>query len=151
MEGPTRVRYSAASGREMQDGARTSRRVIVVGASDAVTQAEVLVPSADDASGAATVVPIVIMVGMLTVSVFVPPILLLNIPILIARAALTHTRREWSERVRFDRITCPECAAESQPGTVRGTLPVDVACGACGAALSVRPRPRVNLVTPPEG
>jgi ribosomal protein S27E len=133
----------------MQDGAWTTRRVIVVGVSDATTEAQVRVPDAEDGSSAATVVPIVIMVGMLTLSVFVPPILLLNIPILIARAALTHTRKEWSERVRFTAITCPDCAAESTPADVRGTLPVAVACPGCGVTLSVRPRPRVNLVVPP--
>jgi ribosomal protein S27E len=133
----------------MPDGAWTTRRVIVVGAAETPTESHVLVPDADDGSSAATVVPIVIMVGMLTLSVFVPPILLLNIPILIARAALTHTRKEWRERVRFTAITCPDCAAESKPADTRGALPVDVACPACGAALSVRPRPRVNLVVPP--
>lgn len=133
----------------MAQGEWTARRVIVVAPSGTTVEAHVLVPSADDGSTAATVVPIAVMVVMLTISVFVPPVLLLNIPILIARAALTHTRREWQERVRFTALPCPACDAETRPADAQGTLPVTVPCTACGAALTVQPRPRVNLVQAP--
>lgn len=133
----------------MGRGEWTARRVIVVAPSGATVEAEVLVPAADGGSTAATVVPIAVMVVMLTISVFVPPVLLLNIPILIARAALTHARQEWRERVRFATLLCPACQAEIQPADTAGTLPVAVACTACEVRLSVKARPRVNLVQPP--
>lgn len=132
----------------MQVGTWTSRKIVVAGPSARQTESEARVLTPDDVSGLSTAVSIALLVVILTVSVFVPPILLINIPLLILRAALLQNKRDRRHRVAVDAFACPECGVANPPAEHKGELPLDTPCTGCGAVLSVRQRPRVNLVDP---
>lgn len=127
-----------------------SHPAVVVGPSGATTEALVSLPVPPDPS-LATVVTLVLALVMLVFGTFVPPLLLLNIPILLVRTAFTRASLARYELVRLDLAPCPACAEALPQTRIPGTLPVELSCAACGAALVVQRRPRRNLVAPAPG
>ena len=124
------------------------KRVLVVSDTGAQTDAEAEVPIMESPSVSVSVLVAVVIAGtLLVIGLFVPPVLLLNIPILLLRAWLGRASTERMQAVRMRAFTCPACANANGPVEQRGELPIRVSCSACSAALSVRSPPRRNLAT----
>jgi hypothetical protein len=126
----------------------TSRKVVVVGPSGREAPAEARLRTPEE-SGLGTVVSIALMACLVAISFFFPPVLLLNIPILVFRAAVSQALAEREHRVTVGAFACPDCVAPNMPEERRGTLPLELTCPGCDAPLVVRPPPRRNLVVEP--
>lgn len=71
------------------------------------------------------------------VSVFIPPLLCFNIPILIAFAAIQEVWVASHRGVVVKSLRCPECATTQSPLARAPELPIRLRCAACGVALLV--------------
>lgn len=97
-------------------------------------------------NGLGVMLPTTIGLGLLIFGVIFPPCLLLNLPILFFRSALSEAFRASYDKLRLATFDCPECGAPNPPIELSGALPLDTPCAACRATLSVRRGPRRNLV-----
>ncbi len=132
----------------------TTRRVVIrqvvsqgvfnEGSSQVPAVAEVGEP----ASGTAfwSTASIIIVAVILGLSIFFPPVLLLNLPILLLRAALVHIGGSRRQQVSLPEFACPVCGKAQSGRAYPGTLPLDIACTDCQAPLSVTQAPRRNLL-----
>ncbi len=87
-----------------------------------------------------------ILVITLALSLFVPPILLLNLPVLVLRSALSWWWGSRPPTVWLRPFACPACEAANPGADHPGELPIRVTCVACAAPLDVARAPRKNLV-----
>ncbi len=126
-------------------------RVVIRGRSGKESPAEAGACEPDGASDPGLIVPSVIMVILLISGFVFPPLLLLNIPILLLRAAWSYSVRAGYDRLRIGVFDCPDCGASNPPTELAGALPLDAKCVGCGCALEVRQAPRRNLVDEPPG
>ena len=122
------------------------RACVVVGPAGTSAPVGVTVPDTTHVGGASNAVTLGLVVLLGSVSLFVPPVLFLNIPILLLRAFLGRADLSRYERVATDAFPCPECGAEVPAEETAGELPVARNCPGCRAVLEVMPKPRVNLV-----
>ena len=126
-----------------------TRRVVIRGPTGAEIPGEARIPDRSD-DGPSFVVPAVILVITLALSLFVPPILLLNLPVLVLRAALTWWWGAKPATIWLRPFACPACDAPNPAADHPGELPITVACAECAASLVVERAPRRNLVAPTE-
>lgn len=123
----------------------TSRRVVIRGPAGAQVAGEARIPDRPEV-GPSAVVPAVILVVTMAISLFVPPVLLLNIPVLLLRAALGWWWGSARPALWLRPFACPACGAPNPGADHAGELPIGVACAGCAAALVVERAPRRNLV-----
>ena len=121
----------------------TSMKLQAVGPSGHPTPLGGRVHEPDGSVSPKTSISLVITICLIGLGLFMPPFLLLGIPLLILRTAVAAIWMATDEKVVLDAFECPECHAENASGERRGALPLDLKCARCGAALSIGQVPRI--------
>ena len=98
-------------------------------------EAQVFIPP--DTQSLWSIIGLAIALALIGIGVIVPPLLSLNIPLLILRAFIMKYFELKNQRVKLKKFECPGCGAPNSEAEHNESLPFDTQCRHCGVPLFV--------------
>lgn len=120
----------------MRDKTRIAKQVAIKAETGESVSAKAHVPPPYKESDFANTTGVVIVVVLVSIGIFIPPILLLNIPILIFRSFLKQLA-SLRKRIKFEPYACPKCGETNQASEAPGPFPLQFPCAHCRTFLTV--------------
>lgn len=112
-------------------------RDVVLQANDRPTVVRAQVPLPYQEGKFAQYVGVVIVTVLVAISLFFPPALLLNIPILVFRSFMKQLIGLKQKRVRLSEFSCPKCMALNSSAEHNGRFPLYINCTHCTQQIRV--------------
>lgn len=110
---------------------------VVLQANQRPTMVRAQVPLPYQEGEFAKYVGVVIVTVLVAISLFFPPALLLNIPILVFRSFLKQLIGLKQKRVRLADFSCPQCSALNSSDEHNGRFPLYINCRHCSQQIRV--------------